>query len=147
MNANVVLTGNRPMSKSPIRRTKRPTNVIVNRGYGHRPANDKLQEENRQLRKAVEDLNLRFQLASNNPGSALYPTVQRYLAVLEKITVLERQLKATADEDKPAIDTKIEALRVEYLKALDAMTARMQEYIERRLDGQLPRIPLMTVQA
>lgn len=147
MYGNVNLQGIRPKTGNPIRRAKHPVALIVTRNYGHRPANDKLQEENRQLRKSIQDMEISLQLASNNPRSALYPTVAAYLAVMEKISILERQLNAAAEEDQPTIDAKIEALRVEYLKALDAMTAKMQEYINRRLDGRVPRIPLMTVEA
>lgn len=147
MNANTQFTGNRPTTKTPIKRTKHPTNVIVQRSYGHRPANDKLQEENKQLRQRLADLDLRLQLASNNPGSTLYPSVRDYLAMVEKITLLEHQLSAATDEEKPAIDAQIEAMHSDYFKALDAMTVKMREYIERRIAGKVPRIPLMTVEA
>jgi hypothetical protein len=137
----------------PTVHTKRPTarmrrQVVVVRTYaGKRPTLLQLEQKNRKLEQTIRDLDLRLQLASNNPGSALYPTIRDYLALAEQYTLLEDQFNAADELQRPAIEQQMNEMRPDLLRAMDAMTDAMHKYIRRRIARQAPRVPMMTVEA
>lgn len=147
MNANSRMSGTRIGTHSPIQRTKHPANLIIQRGYGHRPAIDKLQEENKQLRRRLADLDIRMQLASNNPGSALYPTVAEYLFIQTEFQKLWDQYEAADDTQKATIEKQLDTLRHDVTAAHDAMIENMKEFVQRRIKIGMAPVPMLTVQA
>ncbi|MFN8467271.1 MAG: hypothetical protein U0X20_17065 [Caldilineaceae bacterium] len=147
MHANSLITGNRPTSWNPIRRAKHPTNVIVQRSYGRRPSLEKLQNENKQLRQRLADLDLRMSLASNNPGSAIYPSIRDYLIVEDEYQKLEALHEAADDTQKPLIMKQLEALRPDLVAAQDTMLASLKQFVATRRQRRVPVVPMMTVQA
>lgn len=131
---------------TPFTRSRRQT-IIIQSYHGSRPRLDKLQDENRELKQRIRDLDLRVQLASNNPGSALYPTIREYLGISEQYTLLQNKFDAANEEERPTIERAMNEMRPSLLRAHDTMTEAMHKYVERRIKGLVPRIPLLTVEA